>query len=302
VGQILACDLGSNSLRVLLWDCDTFTRIKEYEKILNLAKDLRTNQMIDKKSIEGIIEALKESGFDFLNTPTIAIATEALRRARNKTLVVGLIKSKIGINFRIIDEKEEAFLSRLGAEFLLQNKDLDTNSYFLVDLGGGTMELTCKNGSNLYSRSFPLGVITLLANNPKRELFKRALTKGLESLKLSINSWPKPAKLILTGGTATTLSAYLHGLNYKNYDYKVVSGSNLSLKDATKALKEATLMSKDEKESLAGPKRGALVIAGIKILIETMETLGFDKAIIVDEGVREGAAIAYCGFLANKEA
>jgi len=56
------------------------------------------------------------------------------------------------------------------------------------------------------------------------------------------------------------------------------------------------LLSLDEKsrQELVGVGREDLIVAGILIFRYLYDLLGFDKACVVDDGLREGVAIAEC--------
>ncbi len=302
MSEVIACDLGSNTLRIVQWNCSTFTRVKEFEKIVRTAEGLHRTGIISNDSIARILKALEEASlkFDFKNIPTISETTEAMRRARNRTLVLGTIKSRYGLNFRIIDPKEEAFLTRLGVESALEMNRIDASRYYLFDLGGGSMEITCKEGANLFCRSFPIGVVTLAGANPNLESFSSALTKELLKVQRVINTWPSLPLLIGVGGTATTLASFSKGNMYDKYDAKTVTGTVLSKEDCKKFISELLAMPFELREQWIGVGRSNLMNAGVKILTETMSVLGFDKITVVDDGLREGTAIAFCNNLPVK--
>jgi exopolyphosphatase/guanosine-5'-triphosphate,3'-diphosphate pyrophosphatase len=53
-------------------------------------------------------------------------------------------------------------------------------------------------------------------------------------------------------------------------------------------------MEMKHREKLVGVGRGDLIVSGIMIFKEIFRMSGFDKCIVVDNGVREGVALDYC--------
>lgn len=299
MANIIACDLGSNTLRIVLWDCQKECRVKEFERIVRTAQDLHKTGRIGQKAISrifGALEAAKHQ-FDFQANPVVCITTQALRQARNRTEVLDAIKTNFGLKFRIINGEEEAYLTRLGVESALVECEMDIHSYYLMDLGGGSLELTCKESLNIFSHSFDFGIVTLAEANPSAKLFSKALGERLEEISKTIRTWPKVKTLIATAGTPTTLVAYIKGLDYHHYDASLVTGSRLSKVQCNEALTSLLKEPQSERERWVGVGRVDLIIAGTKILTGVMDVLGLEEMIVVDEGLREGAAIAFCNTL-----
>jgi exopolyphosphatase/guanosine-5'-triphosphate,3'-diphosphate pyrophosphatase len=299
VSKVIACDLGSNTLRIVLWDCQNGTRVKEFERIVRTAQDLHKTGRIGESAIARIFGALEAARhqFDFKTHPNVCVTTQALRQARNRIKVLDAIKSNFGLNFRIIDGQEEANLTRLGVESALDRCNIESKSYVLMDLGGGSLELTCKDGLNIFSQSFPFGIVTLSEANPTKQSFENALEVKLNILKRNINSWPKPSIFIATAGTPTTLAAYLQGIDYHHYNASSITGTKLSKKSCEEALSSLEKLPHDERERWVGVGRMDLIVAGTKILTGVMDIFEFEEMIVVDDGLREGVAIAFCNTL-----
>lgn len=299
MANVIACDLGSNTLRIVLWDCKNNRRLKEFERIVRTAQDLYKTGRISQSAIGrifGALEAAKHQ-FDFKSTPTVCVTTQAIRQASNRFEVLDAIRSHFGLNFRIIDGQEEANLTRFGVEFGLGKCGIDTSSYVLIDLGGGSLEITCKSGMNIFSDSYPFGIVTLAEANKSAESFERSLKEKSSTIAKKVRSWPKVSRLVATAGTPTTLVAFKKGLDYRHYDASVVTGEELTKSECEESLNRLIKLPRDEQERWVGVGRIDLIIAGIKILTGIMDVFGFDKMTVVDEGLREGAAISFCSTL-----
>ena len=139
---MIAIDLGSNTIRVVKWDCKENKKIAEFEKIIKTADKLVETKEISPEAVERIIEAINEAkekiGFD---DKIIAVATEALRAAKNKDEVIKKIKESTGVEFKIISSQEEAKYVAIAVENCLEKCGYDSRNFFLVDIGGGVPSL-----------------------------------------------------------------------------------------------------------------------------------------------------------------
>ena len=75
----------------------------------------------------------------------IAVATAAVREARNRSRLLGPLRREHGIEVRILSASEEA---RLGAEAALD--DLRRFDGVVADLGGGSLQLTAVRRGRMY--------------------------------------------------------------------------------------------------------------------------------------------------------
>ena len=157
--NILAFDLGSNTLRILEFNGK---RVQEFEKIVTTAQDLAKNGYICEDAKNRVFNALNEASeiFDF-SLPKRCVTTQALRVASNSSEFLAQIKERFGLEFEIISGEEEAQLTQIGVEFGLKNAKINSDNYTLFDLGGGSTEITCKSKDGVFSKSFNLGIVTL---------------------------------------------------------------------------------------------------------------------------------------------
>ncbi len=99
----------------------------------------------------------------------------------------------------------------------------------------------------------------------------------------------KAGFLVANSGTPTMVCAFKMGL--EEYDSKKVFGQILKVEDFEWELARFQALSEKQKQGLAGIFRADVVPFGIVLFLFFMEVLGFRECLIIDEGVREGAAI-----------
>lgn len=289
---MIGCDLGSNTFRVVEIDCKTKERIKEFEQIVKTAQDLYDSKTISKEAISRVIDAIKEADkiFDFKNKKVAAVATAALRIAKNSKDVLEIIKKETGLEFKIIDANDEAKYTQIAVEQRLKRENILHDSYLLIDIGGASTEVVLKNNSNTHLKSFDIGIVTMSEkyNNQKEML------KELTVIKEFIQNFKKPNILVASGGTATTLAAFSKGMDYKHYDYKRVNATMLDINQIDKCLKKLLDMDIKNREKWVGVSRDKLIIVGILLLKNIIKICNFKEIVVIDDSLREGVAISEC--------
>ncbi len=286
---MIACDLGSNTIRFIEIDCKTKKRIKEYEKIVKTAEVLSSQGIISQKAINRIIFAINEAKeiFDF-SKGVIAVATEAMRKAKNSKDVIKIIYKKTGLKIEIIDGQEELFYTNYAVKEICQVKD-----YILIDIGGGSTEVSFVSGNNIIGNSFELGIVTLVEEYGLDRL-EEGLNKKIANIQKWFKNYPKPSHLISTAGTPTTIASYLKGMDYNTYDYQKINNTVLTKNDILKVKKELLNLNVKDRIKWVGVGREDLIIAGIEIFLKLLEIFNFDKCIVIDDGLREGVALFHC--------
>ena len=220
---MIAIDLGSNTIRIVKWDCENNEKIAEYEKIIKTADNLVNTKEISKEAVERIIEAINEAkekiGFD---DEIAAVATAAFRMAKNADEVIKEIKEKTGVEFRVITPDEEARYVTLAVENCLEKCGYDARNFFLVDIGGGSTELILKHKNDIVSKSYKIGIVTLTQKYKTPEAIKLAVKKEVAKFKDFIdfvfNAYKKPKIFTASSGTPTTIAALKLGMNYHTYN------------------------------------------------------------------------------------
>ena len=297
---MIAIDLGSNTLRAVKYDCATGTKIDTFERIVKTADKLVHTEGVTDEAIERIIEALKDMNERFsISAPVKAVATEALRSAKNKEYVLKKIKEASGVEFEIISAQEEAEFTALAVEKCLEKKNyVNYNHFLLADIGGGSTEITVKNKDNIISESFKIGIVTLTQKHKTPEAIKIAVKKRFKYIKefldFAFNTLRKPKLFVASSGTPTTIAALKLGMNYSTYDGEKVNGTVVTVEDLDYWAEKLMKMEMRKREELVGVGRGDLIISGIYIFRELFRVAKYKECVVCDDGLREGVAIKGC--------
>ena len=292
---ITSIDLGSNSFRVLKYDCISKTSIKEFETTVGTADGLSKSGDISQDALSRIITAIKTSIdiVDYNPKEAIAVTTQALRVANNSKKILKSINLQTGVDFKIIDGQTEAKLTLLAMQYALKREKLKDDNFILLDIGGGSTELIFYQNNKSIIKSFSYGIVTLSQSKNIENDFKKFEDEVLEfisSSNIDINN----SIFLSTAGTPTTVAALKQGLNYETYDKTIVNGTTLTLKEVKDIQLKLNSFSKDELIKEVGTGREDYINTGMLIYQLFFKTLNKEISIVFDDGLREGVAIDCC--------
>ncbi len=298
--NVIAIDLGSNTLRITKLDCTTGKFVAEFEKIVKTADMLGSTGVIHHEAADRVIYAIKKAKkqIDFSNAVVKAVTTEAIRQALNRDEVLDRIAKETGVRFEIISGEEEAELTLLAVKNRLERLHHAAKDFVLVDIGGGSTELIFYYGEETFSKSFPVGIVTTAQQYGTLEDIENALPRKMFDMQMFCAevyaTKGRTEAFIATAGTPTTVAAMKLGLNYETYDAKKVNGTSLKVEELDFYLKKLLAMPFEERETTVGTGRSDLIAAGILIFREIFRIVEFENCIVIDDGLREGVALKAC--------
>lgn len=290
-------DIGSNSVRLLVADCSD-------GKITPICKGLQTTRLggsseyriLDseaiKKTVRAVCEFKRES--EKYNCRDIyVIATSAVREAKNKDDFKNIIKENTGLDVMVLSGRDEANLSFLGAK-----KGLDIKGNTLViDIGGGSTELSIGNEKIVWAKSFPIGAVRVTKNYlksdpPKVEELKLA-DKFFDKVFSTVVSnqdelRTKQVSVIGVGGTITSLAAMIQRL--PTYDSSKIHNYVIKYFQMEKVLNKLLSLKKEDIKELPGlsPERADIIVAGVFIIFNIMKTLDLEQITVSESDLMEG--------------
>lgn len=290
---MICIDLGSNTLRACKMN-ENLEVVDSFEKIVGSARGLSqsglANQAMDR--IENALDELIKH-FDFSNG-YFAGATQAFRISPNAKDFFNRIKEKFGIEFDIIDGVSEAKFTKLGILNRAEKLGLDTDFALSIDLGGASTEISF--GDKFESFSFGIVRFSEKCNadiGKFNDFADDTTIKAREFMReFDFNS------VILTSGVPTSVAALILGMNYYNYQAKLINGYVLKFDDFTKV--HNMILSSKEPEILVGKNRVDILLAGIYLLKSLLKGVNC-PLVVIDDGLREGLGIACHKNILNKK-
>lgn len=297
--EIVSIDLGSNSFRVLKYDCKNNKILAEYNEVVGMADGLVESGEISQQAQERVVKAILHSievvKYDPKNA--VAVTTAAMRKAKNNKNVLKYFEDETAVNFTIIEGSEEARLTLLAVKYALKREKINSSKFVLLDIGGGSTEIIINTDDKYEAHSFDFGIVTMTQKYVKYhdlhndlDIQKSKIRNYLDSLNIDLKDY----SFVATAGTPTTIAAIKLGQDFFSYDRSVVNGSIVNLKDLDDCLKIFENSSMDEIMKLVGKGRIEFIEVGIFIYKAIFEVLNKKESIVLDDGLREGVAINSC--------
>ncbi|PPK60783.1 exopolyphosphatase/guanosine-5'-triphosphate,3'-diphosphate pyrophosphatase [Malaciobacter marinus] len=297
--KVVAIDLGSNSFRVLVYDCLNHKIISEFNQVVGMADGLVDTGNISKEAQERVVEAISYSSEKLNYNPkeAVCVTTAAMRMANNSNEVLQYFLRKTGAKFKIIDGKEEARLTLLAVKYALKREKLKSEKFVLLDIGGGSTEIIVNTKNDYKAHSFNFGIVTLTQKFDDYKLLEESLNLRKKEISNFINTLQidlKEYNFVATAGTPTTIAAIKLGQDFFHYDKSLVNGTIVDLNDLNECLELFRNSSKQTITNLVGSGRVEFIEVGVYIYKAIFEALNKKESIVLDDGLREGVAINQC--------
>jgi exopolyphosphatase / guanosine-5'-triphosphate,3'-diphosphate pyrophosphatase len=164
--RLAAIDVGSNSVHLLIADVspegrlDVVDRVKE---MVRLGRRSFTTGLLTEEAMGMTARVLAHFRrlVELRNVEQVrAVATSAVREARNRSEFIARINREAGLELEVISGHEEAHLIYRAAQHAL---GLENGPQLLLDVGGGSAELVLvKNRRPIWMKSAKLGAARLM--------------------------------------------------------------------------------------------------------------------------------------------
>ena len=212
-----------------------------------------------------------------------AVATSAIREAKNGPDVVDRVRRETGIELEVVSGKEEARLICLG---VLRGKPPHARN-LLVDIGGGSTEVAVAVGerpSSLHSVS--IGSVRLAetfdcAGRVPPNRLELMRTFAGEAFQKSLPRFPHPHHALGSSGTIGSVVAFAAERGERR----------VALKRLHKAVRSLAAMTLEERRRIFDARRAEIVVAGAVILEAVMGQLELETVTSVDTGLRHGILV-----------
>ena len=295
-----AIDIGSNAVRM---SCVALTEDQRIEPIESARTPIRLGQevfhqgFVSENTLQQLLEAFKIYARIFQQNrceEIRAYATSALREAKNQDAVIERLQQNTGIEPTIISGVKEGDLLKRAIQTVI---DLNCGSHMLVDLGGGSVEISVlKKGEVVFAESFRMGTVRLLQIFPydplKEKEFilwvKSYIRDFFQNLESRLKKHPL-AKFVVTGGNATTIAQL--GKRFGASKSKLSSGVSYLHKNDFKIIQKE-LLKRNLQARIAElqlpPDRADVILPALYVFKHLLRISQCSGLTIPDVGLREG--------------
>lgn len=299
--KIASIDTGTNTVLMLIAEVlpsGHLRLIKELHTMPRMGEGVFQSGEIKEEKISLLCDIYSNYAKEAYNhgvDKIIACGTNVFRIAGNREEVRQRVKEASGIEMEIIDGGTEAECSFLGA-----TADFDrSNAITVIDIGGGSTEITCKRGSELlFQKSFSTGVVTLRENLIDKEMMTDSNLRAVESYCADffreLHSLRGISGLAISiAGTPTTLLSISKGLT--EFNAEKLHKQVLTVNEIRSILDEFTGLKFTDYfrfgKIIIG--REDLMSAGAIILSSVLSNLGLTETHVSVTGLRYGLILRY---------
>jgi exopolyphosphatase/guanosine-5'-triphosphate,3'-diphosphate pyrophosphatase len=300
--RVAVVDLGTNTTRLLVAEVvdRTVTELDRRNTVTRLGEDVDAGGELIESAMQRVFAALAEyrEAIDELGAErTVAVATSAVRDARNGEYFQEQLRERFGIDARIISGDEEAGLTFAGAT---AERGDGTDPLLVLDIGGGSTEFVV--GRSGEDPSFHVSTqagsvrqterhITTDPPDPSEVEELTADVRGIIEAQVppSVRSGVRDG--VAVAGTPTSLAAIEQRLD--PYDSAKVHGYRLELAAAERIVDMLASVPEPERRKVVGlhPDRAPTIVAGAVILVQSMRAFGLNSIEVGEHDILYGAAL-----------
>ncbi len=292
---LAAIDIGSNSCRLKIARVvqHSLRIVHEDREVTRLGTSVFESGLVSPDAMAATLRALKrfyravqQHGADQVR----AVATAAMRDARNGRAFLAWVRDETGWEVEIISGLEEARLIHRG---VVNNEPGTSGRCLLIDVGGGSCEVSLSERKRLKETiSLPLGAVRLteefLKSDPpvREEIARMKQFVSRELRKASRRVTPGEVQTVIaTSGTAAALfeaTRIMRKARAKDYV--------ASARDVRRLADKLTKLKNEDRSAIPGigPRRSEIVVAGAQVYSELLEHFALPGFRYSDMGLRDG--------------
>ncbi len=296
--RLAAIDIGTNSIRCIVVECrsdGSFSILDDEKDTVRLGEGIAETGEISPSAVsraEVALSRMRKLITGLKVTAIDAVATSAMRKAKNGSKLVKSFSEILDASIRVISGDEEA---ALAAHSALRNFDTQGKRFGIIDVGGGSVELITAQGTHIEEfYSFELGAVVMTeqffkADPPRSVDYKRFEKHIRETVKKQLDG----DRLILptligSGGTINAIGQM--ALQLRRNQVEGVHGLEVLRSEVVHLL--AMLQRRDLKGRREIPglsaDRADIIVAGVGVVDTLMELFSSNTLLVNAHGIREG--------------
>jgi exopolyphosphatase/guanosine-5'-triphosphate,3'-diphosphate pyrophosphatase len=299
---VAAIDCGTNSTRLLVADA-------QGRELLRLMRITRLGQGVDRLNVlapeavartVAVLEEYRQAMDGFAVDRTRMVATSAVRDAENGAVFVEAATAAVGAVPEVLTGLEEGTLAFRGASADLGPFEGDT---LVVDIGGGSTEITRGRAGTVSSVSLQLGCVRLteryLTSDPPtpdqvaatRIAIADALTGGEQKMP-ELLALAARRRLVGLAGTVSTLASLQ--LQIAAYDPERLHHAILTLPEVVALCDTLASLSAAQRLGLVGmvPGRADVILGGALVLEAVAARYQCPEVIVSEKDILDGIVLS----------
>lgn len=294
--RVAAIDAGSNAIRFVVADFDSpmsYTVVHRIREPVRLGHRVFTQGGLDDDTMDRAAAAFRlfRREIDAHGVRHFrAVATSATREAANRDRFLDRILAESGIQLEPISGREEARLVHLAVG---SRVDLSQGRWILVDLGGGSVEVSLVDDTGiLWSESYRVGTVRLLETLAEAEGCHDSLLawvrRQLRALTIPPpEAYPGPTAFAATGDNIEAIAQL--ALSYMD----PLKLAILSLNRLDAVIHLLSMMTVPERlhELRLRPDRADVILPAALVYRHFAQEAGAGQIVVPSVGVKEGVLL-----------
>lgn len=298
--RVAAIDAGSNAIRFVAADFagpSSFEVVKKIRVPVRLGHGVFIEGGLDERTMGEAVRAFRRfrHWIDTLGVERFrAVGTSATREAANRDLFLERVREEAGIVLEPISGAEEARLVHLAVR---SRVDLSHGRWILVDLGGGSVEISLVDDSGiLWSESYEVGTVRLLETLAAASGCHDSLGTWvrLQLAALTIpppHAYPGPTAFAATGGNIEAIARL--ALSY--VDRRQPALLPVRRVDAVIQLVSAMTVAERIDELRLRPDRADVILPAALVYRHFAKLVQAERIVVPSVGVKEGVLLDVAG-------
>ena len=301
---LAAIDAGSNAMRLVIGRAGERGGgevVKNSREAVRLGKDVFAGGRMSGKIMKAATKAFgrfRDTIDEWGVEHTVAVGTSALREAENSADLLDRIHTNTGIEVNVIGGLEEARLVHLAVS---RKIDVSEGEAVLVDIGGGSVEVTLTSGGVLIeSRTLKVGTVRMLqVLNDPRQGFPDFMAQ-IERIKSETRDWTTSVlshhlvgKLVGTGGNVESIG----DLTGKRAGRKATSFASSGDLQRIQTQLESLSYEGRQRELRLRPDRADVIYPAVIVVQALMNTVWASNLAIPRVGLKDGVLLELAGNL-----
>lgn len=302
--NLVVIDLGSNSVRMQISQIDDYggyTVMGYFREYVRLSENMGKEMTLKEGPMNRTIQALKDFKTRYTqydNVVVKAVATAAVRGAKNQAEFLKRVKDEVGLDLQVISGSTEAYLDYVGVV-----NTLPVRNGIIMDCGGASTELIwVQNGACKERVSIPIGSVVLSQNyNLADTISASDLYSAMNAAgqKISTVRWLGQVHnlpLIALGGSNRTI-AKIHRREVTDEvdELPDIHGMHLPPHYIFNLVGKLIAMNKDERMKIPGlaKNRADVIVGGLIPISLVLRNLQISEVIFSNCGLRDGILFEY---------
>ena len=295
-------DLGSNSARLVIVEMlgdGHFIVIDQIKESVRLGKDMERDGFLKPQRIAETLKTLKmfrKLCDAYCIEKIIAVATAAVRRAKNQRSFLDEVATTCGIKLRVLSAEEEAMYVYRGVI-----NTMDIPKGIILEIGGGSTKIVRYNRKNVLNyETLPFGAVTLtelfasdgLKPEEQAEKIEEFFTEQLKNIEWLKELDPE-TQLIGVGGSFRSLCKLSKMM--KKSPLNIVHNYRMTTEEFTSIYDMLKVLDLDKKKRIKGisSNRADILPSALAVVSSFVKYLNFDRMVISGCGLREGIMFNY---------